>query len=342
MDEDKYKNIAIIKLSSLGDIVHTLPALNILRKRFPHSRISWIVESTGAGLLENFYGIDDLIIFNIKVRGIKNKIREIKKLTSQYRRKFDLILDFQGLLKSAVLAYLLKGFSVGFNKKNLREPFARFFYKKRCGYFHEKDHVILKNIHLLHSVSSEISPAVNYPLKEISISKNLNDFLETNKLSNRNFLVMNVGGGWETKRLSTDQFISLIESIKRKYKIVLLWGNKKEKKNAEEISRSTGTIISKFFNFSDLITLIKLSSLIVTGDTLALHLADVTGTPSVGIFGPSSPFRNGSMLKESIPVYEEIDCSFCYKKKCDKIDCLRKISIEKIVESIELINEKRS
>ena len=112
--------------------------------------------------------------------------------------------------------------------------------------------------------------------------------------------------------------------------------------NAEEISRSTGTIISKFFNFSDLITLIKLSSLIVTGDTLALHLADVTGTPSVGIFGPSSPFRNGSMLKESIPVYEEIDCSFCYKKKCDKIDCLRKISIEKIVESIELINEKRS
>ena len=92
--------------------------------------------------------------------------------------------------------------------------------------------------------------------------------------------------------------------------------------------------------FGDLIRLIRYAGILVTADTLALHLADVVGTSSVGIFGPSSPSRNGSLMKKSISVYENTECGFCYLKKCDKMYCLKNISIERIIRSIRKLNEK--
>ena len=158
MKMSKYKHIVIIRLSALGDIVHTLPAFELLRKSFPYSKISWIAEPVGARLLENVTGIDNLIVLDLKQKGFLNKLKEIKRLRSIYGKQepFDLILDFQGLLKSAVLAWLLKGkISVGFHKKNLREPLSRIFYKQAASIFDETDHedstnhVVFKNIHMV-------------------------------------------------------------------------------------------------------------------------------------------------------------------------------------------------
>ena len=155
-----------------------------------------------------------------------------------------------------------------------------------------------------------------------------------------NFLIVNIGGGWESKLMHIHQYIKIINGIKNKYKTVILWGNEKEKKVAEEISQKTGAVMSDFFNFSELILFITYSRLIVTGDTLALHLADLVKTPTVGIFGPTSPFRNGSLIEESISIYEKLPCGFCYKKKCDTIECIRKINIGKIIKSIEKLYER--
>ena len=121
--------------------------------------------------------------------------------------------------------------------------------------------------------------------------------------------------------------------------IVILWGNEKEKKLAEQISKKTDVLLSPFLNFSELILFIKYSRLILTPDTLALHLADLVKTPSIGIFGPTSPFRNGSLLKKSISIYEKLPCGFCYKKKCGTIECIQKINLEKVIKSIELLYE---
>jgi ADP-heptose:LPS heptosyltransferase len=122
--------------------------------------------------------------------------------------------------------------------------------------------------------------------------------------------------------------------------VVILWGNKKERQVAGEIARKTQTLMTDFFDFSELILLIQYSCLTVSADTLALHVADMVKVPSVGFFGPTSPRRNGSLLKESIHVLKKMECGFCYKKKCGKIECIKKIDIDKIIEAIEKIYEK--
>ncbi|MCU0287343.1 MAG: glycosyltransferase family 9 protein [Acidobacteria bacterium] len=365
MNEPEYKRIAILRLSALGDIVHTLRAFNLLREGYPHAEISWFVEPAGAKLLENFQGIDNIIVVDFKQKGLVNKIKEIKRIYSLYgkTKAFDLVLDFQGLIKSALLAHLLKGtVSVGFHKKNLREPAARFFYNQEASYFPENinpdmsdladicglsglfSHVVHKNIHLA-NFNNRLSALAPVEVKINDLSpweKSVQEFLARHHLEIKKFLALNIGGGWPTKLLSREQYIEILEGIREKYgfKTVILWGNQKEKIIAREISQKTNAVMADFFNFSQLLIFLRYSRLLVSGDTLPLHLADLVHTPSIGIFGPTSPFRNGSLIPDSISIYEKLPCSFCYKKKCGTIECIKKISCDKIIQSIGTLYEK--
>jgi len=119
---------------------------------------------------------------------------------------------------------------------------------------------------------------------------------------------------------------------------VMLWGNEKERETAAAVSRLCGVRLAPFMNFSDLIYFIANARLVVTGDTLALHLADMTRTPAVGIFGPSSPRRNGPLFSKSRALHRELSCSFCYRRKCDTMLCLRDMVTEDIVEAARKID----
>jgi heptosyltransferase-1 len=351
MKQTNYSHIAILKLSSLGDIIHTLPAFSFLRKRFPDAEISWIAAPAGAKLLENFRGIDEIIVVDLKSPSLVNKPGEVKRIISKYGGKFDIILDFQGLLKSAVLAYLLKSYTVGFHKKNLREPLSRFCYDKKAGIFDENRHVILKNIHLARiTVNNDNSTShpdltIEYPaLKEARFSESAEKFLAENKLTEKNFSILNVGGGWQTKLLDISQYIAISEGLQEKRiigsKIVVLWGNDKEQEKAAVISRATGAIMPIFFDCRDLIRFIRQARLIISADSLPLHIADMVGVPSVGLFGPTSPARNGSLLAESAAIYENLPCNFCYKKKCGTMECTKNLKIENIIRAVVKIDEK--
>ncbi len=385
MNEPEYKNIAILRLSALGDIIHTLRPFTLLREAYPHAKISWFVEPAGAKLLENFQGIDRIIVTDFKQKGLTNKIKEIKRVRSLYgkTKTFDLVLDFQGLLKSAFLAFLLDGtVTVGFHKKNLREPAARFFYKQTVDFFnengwedlvdpaghaHHAHHVVLKNIHLanfngriaaltpppplppplLHSNDKKEMDWERIKVKLADLSpweKDVREFLARHGLEINNFLTINVGGGWESKLLHPEQHIEIVNGIREKYgcRVVILWGNEKEQKVAQEVSQKTGAVMADFFNFSRLLLFIRHSRVLVSGDSLPLHLADLVKTPSVGIFGPTSPFRNGSLMPDSISIYEKLPCGFCYKKKCGTIDCIKNLNTDKIIQAIGTLYEKFS
>jgi heptosyltransferase-1 len=344
--EREYKYIALIRLSSLGDIVHTIPAFNILRKQFPSSRITWFAEPSGASLLKYISGIDEIAVLNLKTKGLFNKFKELKRVLSLYRKTFDLVIDFQGLFKSAVPVWLLAGETIGFGKENLKETQVRYFYQRRASRFDENRHVIFKNIHLIRDLlpgcgceggcGDADDPVVEYPLEPIPMTPRLKNFLEKNNLEANQYVIINVGGGWESKLMTAAQYSEIIHGLK-KHQTVILWGNEKEKQIARDVSGQTGAAMSDFFDFSELILFIRNSRLIVTGDTLPLHLADMVGKPSIGIFGPTSPGRNGSLLEKSISIYENLPCSFCYKKKCDTIDCIKKIDTERVIEAVEKV-----
>lgn len=369
MNKLSQKNIAIIRLSSLGDIIHTLPAFDFLKKTYPNIKMSWIVESTGAALLKNFTDIDEIIILKLKNQNLTTSIKNLRKFLIKYRKKFDLIIDFQGLLKSAIISFLLKSCSIGFHRNNLKESLAAYFYNKTMEYFNENNHVIYKNLSLayfaievlkfdifmanssefrvdLSKIKGKIAKLVRkngqvkYPKRKVVLNHKIRKFLSDNNLKSKRFIILNLGAGWPTKKLEIDQYIKIVENLKDKYKIVLLWGNLDEKNVAEHISMKTNTLLTEFLKFNELISFIEDSLILISSDTLALHIADMVNTISIGIFGPTSPSRNGSLQVNSISIFNKSDCSFCYKRKCDKMICLKTIEIEAIIKAVDSIYEK--
>ena len=142
----------IIRLSSLGDIIHTLPAFSALRKKFPQAKITWIVEEKGREILELVPGIDRIVDIKMKRLhpGSKKFLEEFSNIKKKIRDKDQVVLDFQGLIKSGFLAKLSKAkIKTGFHKHNLKEPLASLFYTDRLAEISENTHVISKNMKLL-------------------------------------------------------------------------------------------------------------------------------------------------------------------------------------------------
>lgn len=335
------ERIAVIRLSSLGDIVHTLPAFQALRRGLPEARITWIAEPAGAALLANFPGIDQILVFDLKSRpGWTAKARYLAGFVRRWRGQFDLVFDFQGLIKSALLAFLLGGRRLGFGRRNAREPVAALFYSSRAPYFPEERHVIHKNLHLL-SRAGISAATVEYPRRQWAPSPRLAGFLAEHGWERGGWIVLNVGGGWPSKLLSEAQWLQIARGLEAGRPLLMLWGNEREKAVAEAVARQCGAVVAPFMEFGDLIFFIARARLIVSGDTLALHLADMVGTPAVGVFGPSSPARNGPLLPGSVAVHHRLGCSFCYRRRCDTMACMRDIAIVDVIEAARRIDAQR-
>ncbi len=324
------ERIAVIRLSSLGDIVHALPAFQALRRARPRARISWIAEPAGAGLLELMPGIDEVIRFDLKSRrGPLARGAALFRFVRRWRGRFDVVLDFQGLLKSALLAFLLGGERLGFSRANAREPLAALFYRRRAAPFPETRHVIFKNLHLLQLLGISAG-VVEYPRRDWLPSPRLAAWMERESLAG-GWTVLNVGGNWESKLLSAGQWRAVAAGLGPEQAPVLLWGNERERAVAQAVAGAGGARLAPFLEFADLICFIARARRVISGDTLALHLADMTGTPALGVFGPSSPERNGSLNPASRALCRRLPCSFCYRRRCATMECLKSISAEEIV-----------
>lgn len=316
------ENFLIIRLSSLGDIIHTLPAFSSLRKNFPQAKISWIVGKKGKEILDFVPGIDEVIVFPEK--GWRKRIRN----------KNSIALDFQGLVKSGFMA-LLSGARkrIGFHRKNLKEPLASFFYTERLEELSEGIHVISKNLKLLSKLGIK-DERYEFPLQlDEKIRDEVREKLRKIGYENKNKLIIhNIGGAWETKRWFTEKWIALIERMKKEELFpLLLWGNEEERKLAEEVSEKANIPVAPFLSVKEVMALIKESSLLVSGDTFALQAACAFSVPVVAIFGPTNPRRNGPFNPRDKVAFARLDCAPCYKRTCSTgLKCLERISAEEV------------
>ncbi len=334
------EHIAIVRLSALGDIVHALPAFQALRRARPAARISWIAEPAGAALLASIPGIDQVIVLDLKARrGLLAKAASLARFLRRWRGRFDILLDFQGLVKSSLLAFLLGGTRFGFGRGNVREPLAALFYSRRASPFPEQRHVIHKNLHLLTLLGVD-APQVEYPSRDWRPSPQLAAWLKQENLS-AGWTVLNVGAAWPSKLLSAEQWRQVARGLDPSHTPVMLWGNAREKETAAAIARQSGARLAPFMEFADLICFIARARLVISGDTLALHLAGMTRTPALGVFGPSSPERNGPLHPASRVVFHRLGCSFCYRRKCATMKCLQGIAAEEILAAVRSIDAQR-
>jgi lipopolysaccharide heptosyltransferase I len=324
-------NFLIIRLSSLGDIIHTLPAFSALRKNFPKAKISWVAEDKGKEILDLVPGIDEIIVASSP--GWRKKIKNRNRVA----------LDFQGLLKSGLIVFLSRARKrIGFHRKNLKEPLASFFYTDKLKTILEDRHVISKNLKLLTKIGIH-EDRYEFPLQvpedtRESVRMKLKDLGYS---QDKKLIVYNLGAAWETKRWFPEKWAKLIEIVKNeKLFPVLLWGNEKERELALAVKKETGIPLAPFLTIKEVLALLKEAELLVSGDTFALQAACALSVPVVGIFGPTNPRRNGPFSPRDRIVYHQLECSPCYQRTCRTMDCLKKISPEEVAVQVLQTLEK--
>lgn len=338
--------ILIVKLGSIGDIVHTLPSLAAIRQGLPGAEISWAVEPNPAEILKDNPLLDDLIEVDTKAvkRGLMSG-ETLRAPRQQLRRlrasAFDLALDFQGLVKSASLARLSGAERVyGFSRQALREPVSRFLLTRTFP-VPVGAHVIRQNLALVNSALS--IPVPTDPGKfefPISISpEHYDEACRAASGTNGSYAILNPGGGWPTKLWSAEKFGALADELWAHHGLhSLVTYGPGERDLAERVlaaSRS-GKTRAISLSLKGFFALARQAHVCVGGDTGPLHLAIAARTPVVGLFGPTEWWRNGSPYARDICVERnDIGCrENCHRRACSQWICMD-IDVERVFRAVQ-------
>ena len=333
--------ILLVRLSSLGDILHALPALRSLRSAFPEARIDWLVEQRMKFLLRAVPGIDE--IHAVDTRAWRKRPWSIQAavdfwgLVRRLRaRRYDLALDFQGLLKTGLLSYLSGAkCRLGFSRELVRERPAHWFYTRTLDRPHAGAHVVRLNLALAQAAGGhEVSLLSPLQTAEEDLCA-IEILLGKEQLSS--YVIINPGGGWATKRWSAASYGQLAGRIQRELDLaVAVTTGPDEEHLYHEIRKHSGNPAPRHFpvSFRQLIPLCLKASLFIGGDTGPFHLACALGTPVVGIFGPTSPERNGPISGNDESVVHLLHCSFCYGRACPTQNECMDISVDEVFEAV--------
>lgn len=336
--------VLIIKLSSIGDVVHTLPAFAAIRQAFPSAEIDWVVEKNSAEILRNNPLISKLIEVDTKSLRKKNAFGKNFSLARESLRqlrsvKFDVALDFQGLLKSAMIAKLSRAARrCGFSKELLREPASRFLLTETFS-VNSRTNIIRKNLSLVEKALKIPVPDKDF---EFPIFTNENHRIEAEEIINtadENFAILNPATSWVTKLWDTQKYGQLADKLWEKHGLVSVVTTAPNEKNiAEKVlnASKSGRIIVSTPSLKGFYELAKRSRVYIGGDTGPMFLAVAAKTPIVGIFGPTEWWRNGSPNEDDIGVERtDIDCRIdCHRRTCSKWICMD-IEVETVFQAVQ-------
>jgi lipopolysaccharide heptosyltransferase I len=334
--------VLIVKLGSIGDIVHTLPALAALRAALPQAEISWVAERACSEILKDNPVLDRLIEVDTKAlrRGLMSG-ETLRAPRQQLRRlrasAFDVALDFQGLIKSASIARLSGARRVfGYARAGLREPASSVFLSKRIA-IPPHTHVIRKALLLLQGALGISAPVeISFP---IGVTQTAEAEAERAAAgTGGNYAILNPGGGWPTKLWSAEKFGGLSDLLWSEYgmKSLVTYGPG-EQDLAEKVRRSakSGNAVPVDLSLKGFYSLAKRARVYVGGDTGPTHIAVAAGAPIVGLFGPTEWWRNGSPNSADICVERnDIDCRVdCHRRACSKWICMD-IDVGRVFEAV--------
>ena len=333
------KKILVIKPSSLGDIVHSLPFLNAVKDAFPSAEIHWVVAKGLEGLLENHPMVKRLWVINKdqwkNLKKIKETAIEFKSLFKELEdESYDLVIDLQGLLRSGILTYATRA-SVRVGFKEAREGSILFYTHKVKG--GREIHAVDRYLKIASAVGCEIED-VKFPMPLIIESKNVKKLKE----DIGDYAVLVPGARWKTKRWQPANFGKLASMLDIKTVIV---GSASDADIARAIeTKSDGNALSMSgkTDIKELIFIIRGARYVITNDSGPMHIAAAFDIPVVAIFGPTNPVRTGPYGKNNIIVKSDIECAPCYKKNCKSVKCMDDVSVEKVYKAVEDILKEAS
>ncbi|WP_419678515.1 lipopolysaccharide heptosyltransferase I [Aliarcobacter lanthieri] len=286
------KKIAIIKLSAMGDIIHSMVALQFIKAKYPNIQIDWFVENVFGDILENNPHISNIIKLDLKsIKKDKKEIFYQIKLLKKFRKNsYDLIIDAQGLIKSAIVARLLGNNRAGFNKNSTREKLASYFYTKKIDIPYDEN-AILRNCKILSEpLNFEISKDEILDKQAFLFYKNENNIIYEYLKKNKKNILLVIGASWDSKMYSKEKFAKIASSLDES--CLIAWGNEKEKQIAEFISKNSKAIVLPKLDLNDLKALVSKVDLVIGNDTGPTHMAWALNIPSITLFGNTPAYRN--------------------------------------------------
>jgi 3-deoxy-D-manno-octulosonic-acid transferase/heptosyltransferase-1 len=335
-------NILIVKLSAIGDVVHTLPSLAALRKRYPDAHITWVVEEAAADLVMDHPHLDRVIVSrrkswigDIKGGGVSDALKEIRTLLSALRaRPYDLVIDFHGLFKSALIV-LLSGGNRKLGYDSLQE-LSGLFYNEKIPEDMGK-HAVGRYLDFARYLGAqEDTPEFILPIQEENETRVQALLAAKGIAANDPFVAVSPQALWATKLWSDQKFAQLSERIMQELNmpVVFTGGDTKSTEGIQSFMTLLPIDLAGRTTLRDLACLYRKASLLVTTDSGPMHLAAAMATPVVALFGPTDPARTGPYGKHHTVIRTELPCSPCFLKTCETRQCMQGITVEDVFQAI--------
>lgn len=341
---ESYKFL-IIRLSAVGDVLRTLPAVRALKESFPSSHMTWMVEESSMSLLESQPGIDEVILFPRKrwareiksLKGIRRAFIEMGNfITSLRRRRFDVVLDFHGILKSGLLSYLSgTPKRIGFDRKSSKE--GNFLFsnvkvslpEKRLSRFE-------RNFSLLSGMGLDVK-GVHH---QLYIPPEDREYVESffGKIAfppRKPLIAIHPGTSVKTayKRWMPERYSLLADRLTRDLgaSVIFTWGPgelkwvegiRADMKEASILAPRTGTL-------TQLGEIFRRCHLYIGGDTGPMHIASFVDIPVVAIYGPTDPVVN-EPLGRHMKIRMDVGCNPCRRRSCKDLRCLEAIAVDDV------------
>ena len=307
--------VLLIKTSSLGDVIHTLPALTDASRAFPGIRFDWVVEEGFAEIPSWHPAVSQVIPVAIR-RWRKNLFQTLKNGEwSRFKERlrdthYDVVIDAQGLLKSAWLTRYVKAPVVGLSRESIREPLASRFYDRTCQ--------VAWGQHAVERLRQLFAQALSYPLPESTGDYGLDRTRLAEPQASGPYVLFLHGTTWATKHWPERYWRELAEAARQLGVLVRLpWGNDPERERAERIASGLEHVsVLPKMSLARVSRVLAGASACVAVDTGLGHLAAALDVPTLSLFGPTDARLTGAYGRSQVHLTSDWVCAPCLQKQC--------------------------
>jgi len=326
--------VLLVKTSSLGDLIHSFPGLTDATRALPGTQFDWLVEESFAEVPAWHPAVAR--VQPIALRRWRRDWRrawrsgEIRQFASQLRQdNYDLVLDAQGLIKSALPALLAKGPRAGLDRGSAREGLASLFYQRRIHVAREQ--------HAIERVRKLFAQALAYPSPTTPADFGLR-FSHVRDANLRRLVLLH-GTAWPSKHWPEPYWAELVQlAAAEGFEVILPWGDPEDRLRAERILKAAGSgELLPRLRLTELARTLAGASAVVGVDSGLAHLAAAVGTPAVTLYGPTRTELTGAMGPKQLNLAVEFACAPCMQRACSyrgkaavKPACFETLSPERV------------